>query len=241
MKIVFAGPTLHGIARDSYPSIEFRPPAKRGDIARAVADGATIIGLIDGVFERMPSVWHKEILWAMSQNVIMLGAASMGALRAAECHAFGMIGIGRIFEDYASGRTEDDEDVAQLHGPAELGYLPLSEPLVNIRATLGHLRDMGLLSAPEHAALTAAAQALFFKDRSHRKMLENTALPASRKAELSILLKSTAINVKRQDAECLLHKVETEKITRNIDLHQLKWQLARTRSLHNLLQDMDGG
>ena len=240
MKIVFAGPTLHGIALDIYPSIQFRPPAKRGDIARAVGDGATVIGLIDGVFELTPSVWHKEILWAMSQGVTVLGAASMGALRAAECCAFGMIGIGQVFEDYANGRTQNDEDVAQLHAPAELGYLPLSEPLVNIRATLAHLRDTGLLSEQEQTALTVAAQALFFKHRSHRRMIENTDLPASRKAELATLLKSKAINVKRQDAERLLHSVETEEIAGNIDIDQLGWRLAQTRSLHNLLQDMNG-
>jgi hypothetical protein len=238
MKIVFAGPTLHGIPLDRYASIQFRSPAKRGDIARAVGDGAAIIGLIDGVFELTPSVWHKEILWAMSRGVTMLGAASMGALRAAECHAFGMIGVGKVFEDYASGRTEDDEDVAQLHAPAELGYLPLSEPLVNIRATLAHLRDTGRLSEQEHGALRGAAEALFFKHRNYKRMLEDTDLPASRKAELAISLKSAAINVKQQDAKHLLDRIETEKITGNIDVHQLKWELAHTRSLHNLLQDM---
>ena len=60
----------------------------------------------------------------------------MGALRAAELHTFGMRGVGRIFEAFRDGEVEDDDEVAVVHGPAELGYLVLSEPMFNIRATL---------------------------------------------------------------------------------------------------------
>ena len=57
-----------------------------------------VIGIIDGYFEIVPTVWHKEILWAMAQGIHVFGAASIGALRAAELDAFGMRGIGRIYE-----------------------------------------------------------------------------------------------------------------------------------------------
>ena len=39
----------------------------------------------------------------MSEGVPVFGAASMGALRAAELHEFGMRGIGRIFEAFRDG------------------------------------------------------------------------------------------------------------------------------------------
>ena len=45
----------------------------------------------------------------------------MGALRAAELHAFGMRGVGRIFEAFRDGELEDDDEVAVVHGPAEPG------------------------------------------------------------------------------------------------------------------------
>ena len=51
----------------------------------------------------------------MSEGVYMFGAASMGALRAAECAACGMIGIGEIYEGFESNKLEDDSDVAQAH------------------------------------------------------------------------------------------------------------------------------
>ena len=116
------------------------PPAGVGDIARAVRRGPRAIALIDGMFERVLPVWHKEILWAMARGVHVFGAASMGALRAAELHAFGMQGVGRIFEAYRYGELEADDEVAVLHGPADLGFVAVTEALVNVRATLRRAR-----------------------------------------------------------------------------------------------------
>ena len=51
-------------------------------IGRSIAHRPRAIGIIDGYFQQVPSVWHKEILWAMAQGVHVFGSASMGALRA---------------------------------------------------------------------------------------------------------------------------------------------------------------
>src|SRR6478609_4677562 len=129
MRIIFAGPSFGADIdrlRAENPLVIFRGPAARGDILQAVQDGARAIGIVDGYFGEVPSVWHKEILYALQKNVVVAGGASMGALRAAECAAFGMIGLGSIFEDYADGRLIDDEAVALVHAPEALGWLPLS-------------------------------------------------------------------------------------------------------------------
>ena len=81
----------------------------------AVSAGATVIGIVDGYFEYVAPVWHKEILYALSSGCTVLGAASMGALRACECAAFGMRGIGRIFEDYREGVRTFLEPTAAHH------------------------------------------------------------------------------------------------------------------------------
>ena len=76
--------------------VEVRPH-RGGRLVAAVEvalERPVAIGLIDGYFERVPSVSHKEILWAMSQGIVVIGAASMGALRAAELAPFGMLGVG---------------------------------------------------------------------------------------------------------------------------------------------------
>lgn len=204
MKVLFAGPTLPDAARHA-TGIILCGPAIQGDIFRAVKEGATVIGLIDGGFEYTAPVWHKEILHALSLGATVLGAASMGALRAAECHAFGMIGVGRIFEDYAKGIRIDDSDVAQIHGPAALGWMPLSEPLVNITATLDLLQQNERISPDEAVQLEDAARATFFKDRTWKSVIAQTArLDDGRRDAIALALQTYRVNQKRADALGLL-------------------------------------
>jgi hypothetical protein len=136
------------------------------------------VALIDGHFEQVPAVWHKELLWALSEGVRVCGAASMGALRAAELAQFGMTGAGRVFEAYRAGRFapfddpfEDDDEVAVLHGPEDVGY-PATEALVDIRATLAAAAKAGVLSVPERDAIAGAAKALFYKRRTWAALLD---------------------------------------------------------------------
>ncbi len=165
MKILFVGPTLFGLAPD-LQDISVRPPAMQGDIANAVLEGATVIGLVDGYFDAVAAPWHKEILFALERGVTMLGSSSMGALRAAECASFGMRPIGSIALAYCSGVLDDDAAVALSHGPAELGYPPLTEPLVNVGPTLERLCELGLITPTERHSLWAEACRLYFKDRT---------------------------------------------------------------------------
>lgn len=208
MRVVFAGPSLadSGVGRGD-PRLTFRPPAAQGDIARAVLDGANVIGLIDGVFENVAAVWHKEILYALSAGVQTFGAASMGALRAAECAPFGMVGVGRVFDDYASGRLIDDDAVAQVHGPEELRHMALSEPLVNIEATLDVLLARRLIEPSEDLGLRARARALFFKERTYERLLSLAGLPAARQTEIAKLIALHRKDQKREDAEELVARV----------------------------------
>ncbi len=165
MKVVFAGPSIYGTELDT-TGISLRGPAVQGDITQAVTTGATAIGLIDGAFASVAAVWHKEILFALSEGVEVYGAASMGALRAAECAAFGMIAVGKIAQAYLSGELDDDAAVALTMGPAEWGWQPFSEPLVDAIATLEHLHSLGELDEDQHAKLMATAKGLHFTTRT---------------------------------------------------------------------------
>src|SRR5205823_983384 len=127
---------------------------------------------IDGYFERQPAVWHKEILGAMSRGIHVFGAASMGALRAAELEVFGMEGVGSIFEAYRTGALEDDDEVAVAQAPAELGFRALSDAMVDIRHTLELAVEASVLTAPIAAALESIAKALFYPDRRYSRVLQ---------------------------------------------------------------------
>lgn len=234
MKVMFVGPTLPDAASLVPPGIEIRGPAVHRDILVAVNDGATVIGLIDGCFESVAPVWHKEILFALSNGVRVYGASSMGALRAAECAAFGMIGIGKIYAQYASGQRFDDADVAQIHGPPEMNYLSLSEPLVNVLATLDHLSSRHDLEDAEYTSLRESAERLFFKDRSYRTIVASADLPEHASGHhLEDLLRTNAVNQKRLDALELLDTIAAAEDTRR--QAPVCWDFASTTQWRSIL------
>ena len=109
-------------------------PAQR-DAARTMSDVRAIV-LVDGVFHGRAPVWQRELLCAMESGIRVYGASSMGALRAAELHAHGMVGLGTIYAWYVTGEIDGDDEVALLHAGAEQRYRPLTEPLVNLRFNL---------------------------------------------------------------------------------------------------------
>lgn len=124
--IYFGGPSLWGCVIEKLANESWRPPVERGDVYRCTLEHPKQIVLIDGRFNQVFSVWHKEILFALSEGVRVIGAASMGAIRAAEMWRYGMIGIGEIFEAYRSGAVEDDAWVAMAYDPET--FEPLTEP-----------------------------------------------------------------------------------------------------------------
>lgn len=170
--VIFCGPTLRAEERAPYADFLFLPPVRQGDLYQAaVKEKPRAIGIIDGYFDGVPAVWHKEILWAMANGIPVFGASSMGALRAAELHVFGMRGVGWIFEAYRDGRLTDDDEVALVHGPADTDYLRLSEPMVNIRATLERALSEGIVDAVTAAAVADVAKAQFYQERSWKSVL----------------------------------------------------------------------
>jgi hypothetical protein len=214
--IVYAGPSLCGVSREAWPTIEFRPPAACGDIARAADSRPRAIGLIDGLFETTASPRHKEILWALSKGIAVLGGASLGALRAAELSAFGMIGVGRIFEAYRDRAIENDAEVAVLHGPAELGYPNLTEALVNVRCALSGASRAGIISAADRALLLEAASAIFYKDRSWALILGRATglgVLASAIEALGGWLAENPVDAKREDALELLAAIASPELS----------------------------
>ena len=201
MKVLFAGPSLHGVAFDA-GDVVLRGPARMGDLERAVGEGATVIGLVDGHYQQVGAVWHKEILLALASGVAVFGAASMGALRAAECEPFGMLPIGSIAERYCAGTLNDDADVALTNGPAELGFPPLTEPMVDVEATASALCVAGHVSADEAAAIVGAARRVFFADRTVEAIFAHPSLP--RDERLQRLYLTHRVSQKTADALELL-------------------------------------
>jgi hypothetical protein len=207
--VVFLGPSLPRADAAGLLDAEFHPPISLGDLCDLLVhdDPPDVVGIVDGFFEQVPSVWHKEILYAIERGVHVFGASSMGALRAAEMHPFGMRGVGEVFERFRSGRYEDDDEVAIVHCGPEDGYRPLSEAMVNIRHGLERAERAGVVSAAQHGQLVAAAKAMFYPDRSWPAVVqcaERLGFPACVGGRLREFVRRERPDVKRADAEALL-------------------------------------
>ncbi|MCB1431669.1 MAG: TfuA-like protein [Alphaproteobacteria bacterium] len=174
--VVFSGPSLAACDHSVDRNMILLGPAKCGDIFNAAERHPRAICLIDGTFESHPAVWHKEILYALHRGIPVVGAASMGALRAAECAAFGMIGIGYVFQCYAAGHLTCDSDVAVVHAPAELGYQPLSVSLVDVQYSAARAVREGRLDQSEQKRLVSAARSLGFRERTWKQVIVNSAI-----------------------------------------------------------------
>ena len=205
--VLFLGPTLpSGHAPRDWC---VRPPARQGDVFRAVRDlQPHAVGLVDGVFLDVPSVWHRELLWALDRGVHVFGAASMGALRAAELDRFGMVGVGRIYEAYRDAiwpgfpeLFEDDDEVAVVHAPLEAGGEALSDAMVDLRATLRAAVAAGRLDERECQRLAAAMKARPFPDRSL------AALARAASPDLSAWIAANPVRQKRVDAVELIDRM----------------------------------
>jgi hypothetical protein len=220
--VVFCGPTIAAaeVRRELEASI--RPPAQRGDVLGAALGEPDAIVLIDGYFDRVPSVWHKEILWAMAQGIHVFGASSMGALRAAELAAFGMVGVGEIFEAFQRGELEDDDEVTVAHGDLDSRYRPASEAMVNIRWTLRAAERSGILSAATRLELEKRAKQLPYDQRALQlvlKTLDPGSVAASELSQLRDWLPKGRVDQKRADALSAIRQVAA--------LEQAGWRRKR--------------
>lgn len=164
--IVFVGPTIaRAEVEDILPDALVLPPAMQGELLSAVREfRPRAVGLIDGLWNACPSVWHKEITASLSMGVPVLGAASMGALRAVECEPYGAVAVGEVAERVRQGL--DDDEVVLLHSSAEDGYRELTVPMINLRITIEEMVKRGAIDEEEGRLWIAELKGIFYGDRS---------------------------------------------------------------------------
>jgi len=241
--VVFLGPSLsHGEAALLLPDAELRAPAERGDILRATLAGFRVICLIDGYFEHRLAVQHKELLWALKQGRSVYGAASMGALRAAELAEYGVVGVGEIYRSYADGSLENDDEVAVTHGPAP-EYRVGSEPLVDMRATLRRAIAEGCVVSEVADALVALVRQQFYPERSYASMLSHAraaGIDAGNCQRLEVWLKEprNRVKQKRNDALELLELVRGALHDGALPALRGSWDLPWTSAWEQLWREV---
>lgn len=239
--VVFIGPTLRVEAARKILDADYRPPAAQGDVYRAAQNRPWGIAIVDGYFEQVPAVWHKEILWAMSQGVHVFGASSMGALRAAELHSFGMIGVGAIFEAYRDGELMDDDEVTIVHADTDADCKPLSVAMVDIRATLSRALKLGVIDASEKAQCIELAKHCHYAERSYPKLCQDairSGMRCERAQELRAWFLAHSLSVKREDAQLLLRSLAHWR-DRYPHRHSASFELEHTDAWHKLTRRIE--
>ena len=204
--VVFIGPSLpFEEAKQILPDAEYLPPAKRGDLTEAVRAGAKIIVLIDGVVFQDRAVGHREILSALRAGVAVYGSSSMGALRASEMDTLGMVGVGSIYRWYRDGIIIADDEVGLVYDPET--HVALSEPMVNIRATFAKARASDIIDDAEEKELLRACKAIYYQDRTYRRVRRDAEISADKKTTLAAWIKTNTVDQKRLDAIACLNTV----------------------------------
>jgi hypothetical protein len=206
--VVFLGPTLPSAEAAQRLAADYRPPACHGDVFLAAREGPSAIALVDGSFDAVLSVWHKEILWALDRGVAVYGASSMGALRAAELAPFGMTGVGEIYRALATGTLEDDDEVAVAHAGPDDGWRPLSDAMVDVRATLRRAVDLGVVDEAVAGRVAARVKATPYPRRLLATALDGT---SEAEREFGAWLPGGWVHQKRLDALALLDLVAREQ------------------------------
>jgi len=164
---VYLGPSLdRKTAKQLLPHAHYHPPVRCGDVVSLLRLSPKKIIIIDGFYESVPAVWHKEILLAIELGVAVWGAASIGALRAAELYQLGMQGFGQIFHQFKTGVLTDDDEVAVLHGDEQNGFVAINDSMVNIRYTCQEAVEKEIISNEIKDRLIAYCKEQFYPYRS---------------------------------------------------------------------------
>lgn len=194
---------------DSTDEVEvvYKRPIQRGDLGQALKERPDIIAIIDGVFHQSSAVGHKEILNAMKNGIKVYGASSMGALRASELDTLGMTGVGYVYNQYATGKVDSDDDVAVMLDGETLEAI--SVPLINMKYVFENAVSEGIITDDEKEELLKTAKKTYYPKRNYAKTLNDSSLDDAEKSELIDFIR-TSPDIKKEDAKELLNLIKEE-------------------------------
>ena len=194
--VVFLGPSCPvDDVTALLPDAVVVPPVQRGDLYRHRILKHTLFIIIDGVFANEPSVSPREVVDVLDDGAMIVGASSMGALRAADCAPAGAVGIGQVYRLFKRGSISSEDEVAVVFSP-DRPYPSLSESLVNMRIALRRATRSKLLTADQSERLMSAARSTHYTKRSWRAVFAEANVSLS--SHLATYLSNT--DAKREDA-----------------------------------------
>lgn len=169
--IAFVGPSLsRPEAARLCPGLDIRPPIRRDDLYRERELGAWGFLIVDGVFMQEDAVSPREVVDVLEDSALVIGASSMGALRAADCWPAGGRGIGLIYRLYRLGVLESDEEVA-VAVSGDGSDTAVSVPLVNVRYAISRAVGRRLIDRAAGRRIVDAAAGIYYPERTWKEVL----------------------------------------------------------------------
>ena len=170
--IVYLGPTLRREEAIKILDADYRDPAKKGDFLMLSQDSdeKKYVGFIDGVFlHDYPPPPIEVYHLATRKNIELIGASSLGALRAVELEKFGMKGIGKIFQLYKNGVINADDEVAVTF--VRGSNLLQSEAMIDIRFNLFLAYKRGIITNETKKRFAKIAKRIYFPFRNYQDLI----------------------------------------------------------------------
>lgn len=194
--VVFVGPSCpHDLVRAALPDALIAPPVRRGDLYRFRLFNFSVFVILDGVFTNLLAVSPREVIDVLQDGAAVIGASSMGALRAVDCGPAGAIGHGRVYRLFRRRVLSSEDEVAVVYLPED-PCPALSQSLVNIRFALHRARRSGLLTSSVAAALARSAESLPYERRTWSDVADRARV----RLTVPQLAALNACDVKRDDA-----------------------------------------
>ncbi|MFD8964312.1 TfuA-like protein [Streptomyces sp. NPDC059568] len=235
---VYTGPTLSPddpVLSD--PRFAPRPPIRHGDLFDSGIAATDTVVIIDGLYHHTPALRHKEIIWTLGRGVRVIGAASIGALRAAELAGCGMVGVGEIYDAYAAGRIEGDDEVA-VGQSTDTDLRSVTWPLVNLRHVLKLAVAADVIGADEAADVLGGLRAVHYP---HRSLTAVSAISREQGAEEFARWLTSRLaedrhfgDLKRADALLALETALSLAPTPAVPLPGLEWRTRHFRQWANM-------
>ena len=132
------------------PGWDWHLDFSEGNIRFIVKDYDVFV-ILDGEFGQNMSVSPKEILGLLERGKTVIGASSMGALRASELDRSGMIGVGWVYDYFRRCAIRRDADVALVYSPFD--FKPMTVPIVDLEYWMELACAAGLIGNRERSLL----------------------------------------------------------------------------------------
>lgn len=205
--VVFAGPSMPKDAQRHADGIEWRPPARRGDLANLDLAAGSRVLLIDGLLIQDHPPSPSEVAGLVDRGYEVWGCSSLGALRAVELRNHGVRGHGWVYQRILDRTiTFDDELVAPLdpRTGAAAGVF-----VANLRYGLERLCGSGRASAHQAQAIVEEVTSIHYEERTVTRCRE---IAAANGLDVDALDRLIASDIKRIDADGLIALVVERRL-----------------------------